>query len=415
MFNQIFKYPSAINRHRTAPFSEQRAEYLEHRAVQGASIGWLRITANYLLAIISYLNLQPEGEIGRREILAAAERWIVRPDQHGPKKDSFHAKKMFINHATHWLKYLHRLRPEPMPFCPETPRLSEYIDYLTHERGYSPTTIGLCRRRLTTFLRQACQSNRSLCALSIPDIDQAITQTTKNYSRLTVRSYVSTLRSFFRYAENYGWCVKGVPQALRPLRVYSGETLPLGPSWNDVQRLLSEAEGDNRIQIRDRAILLLFAVYGLRKSEVRRLLLEDIDWQRELLIINRSKPLPRPHTYPLQQTVGDSILRYLKEVRQPSHYREIFLSLNSPVRPLSATGLYHVVNRRLRSLNLLLKHNGPHALRHACASHLLAEGLSLKEIGDHLGHRCYDTTAKYAKVDLAALRQVGDFRLGGLI
>jgi site-specific recombinase XerD len=85
------------------------------------------------------------------------------------------------------------------------------------------------------------------------------------------------------------------------------------------------------------------------------------------------------------------------------------------VRPLSATGLYHVVNRRLRPLKLSLKHNGPHALRHACASHLLAEGLSLKEIGDHLGHRCYDTTAKYAKVDLAALRQVGDFRLGGLI
>jgi hypothetical protein len=85
MFNQIFRYPSAINRHRTAPFSEQREGYLKHRAAQGASIGWLRITADYLLAIISYLNLQPEGEIGRREILAAAERWIVRPDQHGPK------------------------------------------------------------------------------------------------------------------------------------------------------------------------------------------------------------------------------------------------------------------------------------------------------------------------------------------
>lgn len=415
MFNQIFRYPSAINRHRTAPFSEQRAEYLDHRAAQGASIGWLRITANYLLAIIKYLDLQPEGEISRREIVAAAESWIVRPDQHNRKKDSSNAKKMFITHATHWLKYWHRLRPDPMLFCPETPLLSEYIDYLKHERGHSPTTIDLCRLRLTMFLRQACQSNRSLRDLTIPDIDQAITQTTKNYSRLTVRSYVSTLRPFFRYAENSGWCVKGVAQALRPPRVYSDEKLPLGPSWSDVQRLLSEAEGDDRIQIRDRAILLLFAVYGLRRSEVRRLLLEDIDWQRELLIINRSKPQPRPDTYPLQQTVGDAVLRYLKDVRPPSRHREIFLSLRSPVRPMSDCALYHVVNHRLRPLNISLKHNGPHALRHACASHLLAEGLSLKEIGDHLGHRCHDTTAKYAKVDLTALRQVGDFRLGGLI
>jgi integrase/recombinase XerD len=53
--------------------------------------------------------------------------------------------------------------------------------------------------------------------------------------------------------------------------------------------------------------------------------------------------------------------------------------------------------------------------RHACATHLLAQGLSLKEIGDHLGHRSSDATRIYAKVDLAALRGVGDFNLEGLL
>ena len=56
-----------------------------------------------------------------------------------------------------------------------------------------------------------------------------------------------------------------------------------------------------------------------------------------------------------------------------------------------------------------------HVLRHACATHLLAQGLSLKEIGDHLGHVSPDTTRIYAKVDLAALRTVGDFSLEGLL
>jgi site-specific recombinase XerD len=73
-----------------------------------------------------------------------------------------------------------------------------------------------------------------------------------------------------------------------------------------------------------------------------------------------------------------------------------------------------MVRRRFQALNLDLPHYGSHALRHACATHLLAQGLSLKEIGDHLGHRDPDTTRIYAKVDLTGLRQVGDFDLGDL-
>ena len=77
--------------------------------------------------------------------------------------------------------------------------------------------------------------------------------------------------------------------------------------------------------------------------------------------------------------------------------------------------LYLIVSRRLRVVSPSLRTFGPHALRHACATHLLEEGLSLKEIGDHLGHRHPDTTRIYAKVDLAGLRQVADFDLGGLL
>ena len=53
-------------------------------------------------------------------------------------------------------------------------------------------------------------------------------------------------------------------------------------------------------------------------------------------------------------------------------------------------------------------------MRQACAGHLVAEGFSLKEIGDHLGHRSAEATRIYAKVDLVGLREVADFDLGGL-
>ena len=58
---------------------------------------------------------------------------------------------------------------------------------------------------------------------------------------------------------------------------------------------------------------------------------------------------------------------------------------------------------------------GAHCLRHACASHLLASGFSLKQIGDHLGHRAANSTLSYTKVDLAGLRQVAELDLGALL
>jgi integrase len=172
-------------------------------------------------------------------------------------------------------------------------------------------------------------------------------------------------------------------------------------------------KGDRKVNIRDRAILMLFAIYGLRRGEVGHLLLTDIDWGHELLSVKCSKS-GRTRLYPLIRSVGDALLRYLKEVRPQSSHREVFLTLVHPIRPLHGS-VQHAVHRRLRSLDVVLSHYGPHSLRHACATRLLAQGLTLKAIGDQLGHMNTETTRIYAKVDLPGLRQVADFDLGGLL
>jgi integrase/recombinase XerD len=181
-----------------------------------------------------------------------------------------------------------------------------------------------------------------------------------------------------------------------------------------VNRALAAAQGDHPADIRDRALLMLLAVYGLRSSEVVGLHLDDFDWEQEILTITPSKR-QKPRTYPLCRPVGGAVLRYLREARPRSSRREVFLTLRAPFRPLPWRGLGQVVQRRLHALNVSLPHYGAHALRHACATHLLEQGLSLKEIGDHLGHQSPETTRIYAKVDLAGLRAVADFDLEGLL
>jgi integrase/recombinase XerD len=89
------------------------------------------------------------------------------------------------------------------------------------------------------------------------------------------------------------------------------EGLPEGPTWKEVQRLLQTARKPPSVALRTRAILMLFAVYGLR-SEVSRLQLKDFDWQRETFVVQHSKK-GGSQLYPLQRATGDAILEYLTE------------------------------------------------------------------------------------------------------
>jgi len=92
----------------------------------------------------------------------------------------------------------------------------------------------------------------------------------------------------------------------------------------------------------------------------------------------------------------------------------LFLTLHAPHKPFGPRGFSGAIRARIKGLGVSVARYGPHALRHACATHLLAQGFSFKEIGDHLGHRSIQSTSIYAKVDLGSLRQVGDIGLSGL-
>ena len=183
----------------------------------------------------------------------------------------------------------------------------------------------------------------------------------------------------------------------------------------EVQRLLAATDSDRAADIRDRAILKLLFTYGLRVSEVCSLRLESIDWERETLSVFRPKT-GRTEDFPLSPGVGDAVLRYLLVARPPKRpERALFLTLHAPIQPVQAASLSAMVARRARRLGIAGKCRAAHALRHATAQRLLDDGLSMKEIGDFLGHRSPAATAIYAKIDLATLRKVADFNLEGLV
>jgi integrase/recombinase XerD len=266
------------------------------------------------------------------------------------------------------------------------------------------------------FLIQLLDGRRSLQTITVSDVDSLLAEKVneEHYARRSVRDFASSLRSFFRYAEMRGWCPVGIAASIMAPRVFQQETLPSGPTWDVVQEIVDATAGNHPIAIRDHAILMLLAVYGARSREVARLQLADIDWQRETITFTRSK-IARRHSFPLRPSVGAAIIRYLKGVRPKSPHAQVFLTMRAPVGPLSGGAMWAVVSRQLRTRAPSLKHHGPHSLRHACATRLINQGMTLKEIGDHLGHRDIEATRIYAKVDLVRLREVAEFDLGGLL
>ncbi len=414
MFDTLFTSPCILARHRASPYAESRALFLEHCANQGYPHSSLRKIAWILLVFSQSIDLSGPGRITRQEIEYAVDhriRYARRPE---PATDSKSSQLLFIHVATEWLRFLDHLEEsqcEPEPFASY---VESFARFMRDECGLSPATIAFRTEQATNFFLTTRDPDVPLSAITPHDIDTyLIYRGTHGWNRASLHTLADALRSFFRYAEAQGW-VRGIAAAIDVPRDYAQEGLPLGPTWEEVQRLIASFSGDSAADIRDRAIVLLLAIYGLRRGEVTRLCLGDVDWVGEILHVTRPKQRCTQQ-YPLDPEVGEAIVRYLKEARPRCHHRELFLTLHAPIRPLQPNCISPIVRSRIDALGIQVPRRGAHCLRHACARHLLAAGFSLKQIGDQLGHRSAAATRVYVKVDLDGLRQVAELDLEGML
>ena len=97
----------------------------------------------------------------------------------------------------------------------------------------------------------------------------------------------------------------------------SRESLPYAPGWSEVRRILSDPAIDKPRGIRDRAILMLLSIYGMRSGEVASLRLDQIDWHGHALRLFRLKRR-QAQVYPLLPSVAQALALYVDTV-QPAN------------------------------------------------------------------------------------------------
>jgi site-specific recombinase XerD len=293
------------------------------------------------------------------------------------------------------------------------PMIDEYKEYLSEHRGLSQSTVRYSAFFAKRFIREnSIERVSQLSNLAASDVTGFVQRHAQLYSRTSARLMVTALRGFFRYLHHNEWISNDLAAAVPAVANWSMSSIPKFLPPGAVQRVLKHCHRRTSSGRRDYAILILLARLGLRGGEVAGLKLEDIDWNTSQISIHgKGGSFAR---MPLPADVGEAIALYLRRDRPHCSSRSIFVRNRAPfVGFSSSTGISCLVRRALGRAGVESAHKGAHVFRHSLATELLRNGSSLDDIGEVLRHQSPNTTAIYAKVDLASLRSIALPWLGG--
>ena len=283
--------------------------------------------------------------------------------------------------------------------------LVDYREYLVCERGLMAGSVDGHERVARLFLAGlSVPLDESLRELAAGDVTGFVVAQCGS-GRLgagAAKNLTGGLRSLLRFLHVAGWVRAGLERAVPSVAGWRYSSLPRALEPAQVARLLSSCDRSTSLGRRDFAILTLLARLGLRACEVARLSLDDIDWRAgELTIRGKGSTIER---LPLPHDVGEALVSYVRDGRQTSPSREVFLSARAPLRALSSAAVTAVV--RYACDRAGIERVGAHRLRHTVATELLRAGVPLAQIAPILRHASVSTTAIYAKVDREALQSL---------
>ncbi len=211
---------------------------------------------------------------------------------------------------------------------------------------------------------------------------------------------VSGLRAFLRVTENGRRLLPAVPGHWLRKRTILPILTP-----GEEQRIWAVLQ-TAALSSRDKALMTLALLTGLRAVDLLALKLRDIDWQSDVIRLIQKKT-QTPLVLPLLPAMGNALVQYIAQDRPPSASPWVFLSAQAPYHPLQGhASCYAIVRKVLTCAGVRLGHElkGTRLLRHHVASNMLRHGVALPTISSTLGHVNPETTNIYLTTDEEALR-----------
>lgn len=281
----------------------------------------------------------------------------------------------------------------------------QFLDHLTLERGLSQNTreaYAVDLQRFLAFLDS--EGVRSLNKLQRKTlIAFLVEERERGLSVNSVSRRLVAIKMFLRYLQQEGLLDRNAAEVMDSPKVW--RVLPEVLSPSEVERMLELPVGDDRISIRDKALLELFYATGLRVSEIAGLKLEDMHFDSGC--VHCMGKGSKMRVVPFGDKARECLNRYISDARpafvKEGTGRELFLTYRG--KSFSRKGLWFLIKSYAKRAGIR-KNVSPHTLRHSFASHLLANGAPLRVIQEMLGHVDIATTQVYTHIDQGRLRSI---------
>jgi len=329
--------------------------------------------------------------------------------------------------------------------------IESYLEYLVSVKNSSPHTIsnyGKDLRQFVAFLTPPGMSLPALSAINHGIIREFVAHLhEQGLKKTSIARKLAALRSFFKYCVREGMLKESparlVPTPKLPKRIPSilsaeemnsflnrladmGGSLPKSKNESKTKSSPAEARAlrtepklreEGLLLRRDRALLELLYAAGLRVSELTGLDLVDIEQKQRMLRVtgkgNKERIVPYGNKaqealekyWPLrEQLLLQTSGGYASRTATP-HSEAVFL--NYAGRRLTQRSVGRIVKKYVRLVNMNWDLH-PHSMRHAFATHLLADGADLRAIQELLGHQSLSTTQKYTHASIRQLMDIYD-------
>jgi len=284
--------------------------------------------------------------------------------------------------------------------------LDAFIDYLSLEKKYAVHTVKAYKRDIETFqefLQQEYDTNQ-LEDVNYSQIRNWIVSLVENkMSNRSINRKVSSLNAFYKFLLRIEEIVINPLAKHKALKVAKKVQIPF--SEKEIDKALSDFNFDNTFEgIRDKLIIELFYSTGIRRIELVKLQLSDIDFsKRNIKVLGKRN---KERYLPLLDSVIKTIEGYLilrEDLVGNSKSECLFLTKKGD--EIYETLVYRVINNYFSKASTKVK-KSPHILRHSFATHLLNQGADLNAVKELLGHASLAATQIYTHNSIAELKKV---------
>jgi integrase/recombinase XerD len=409
MLELYFSSPTRLKQLRRGPL----ASHLDRLAVELRQAGYPHGTGASILSFAGQFNAYLYQH--RLEISAIDEALGHRFIEEELK--AVGAYKGVYNMLWHLLGYLRRqgliapLLDATEIMTPIDELLIQYRQHLQQVRGLTENSCTSYVRLARRFLAWHVDRHQGLAVGHIdgPEILEYVSYACALFpdSRSWPNHVTSSTRSVLRFLRWQQLIAHDLDRVVPPIPKYRLSNVPKHLPWQQIRTVIDSVDAVTTVGKRDKAILLVLAVLGLRNHDVVTLELTHIDWHHGLIRLPQTKSR-RERVLPMPQEVGDAIADYVLHGRPPLATPYVFVRHRAPFGPLEAPiNVSTIAYKHLKRAGVRATVSGSaHLFRFSLATHLVNHGTPIKEIADMLGHASIDTTAIYTKVDVTHLADV---------